>query len=947
MKKLSSCGYLLLLVFISLSHGLLAQTPDPLFPGFTDVTGTLVPGVEGVDESYVVWGDYDNDNDLDFILSGMSSGVEISQIWENSSGVFVNRTATIAPGFPQVEDAHFEWGDYDNDNDPDLLVTGFPATGPGICEIWINDVNQSGMFTKAPVNVQNDVVTYSSAAWGDYDNDGDLDIVLSGAIDATHRVTRICRNNGDNTFADILADIPAISYYPSMVFGDYDNDRDLDLILRGVVVDIPNNNSTRVADIWRNDDGTFVPLHSGLTPVNGGSSNWGDYDNDGDLDILLTAYNDDYGISEIWRNDNGTFVNNVNADLPPMEHSSQWADLDNDGDLDVVVSGYTGSSGTSGVHIWKNTGGSFTFAKALANGEYGGVLHCGDFDNDHDLDILLAGGDLFRLYRNESDQVNALPSQPSSLQSQLTDQTIVLTWSTATDDHSSRLTYNIRVGTTPGGSEVISPLASVPTGKRRIPEMGNAELKTSFKLKEPGPGTYYWSVQAVDNTYEGGGFAQEQSFIVPSHDPGILAPTLISRIPVNGANNVITGTTLKLTFSENIVLNSGSIRIYNFSSNQLITAIPLTTSNTGITGTQAIITPPVSFPNGSLLYIQIDGGTFHDQAGNVFGGIQDKSWSFTTIAAVADKTAPVLVSTSPVNHSTGVNEASPLVITFSEPVVWVTGQIKAIYSENGFIVIRGIDKETSTTTILGNTVTITPRTPLPSGTTLSIRIDEGMFRDASNNVFKGINSSGIWTFTTAVAPDIAAPFIVSTIPSKEAPDVDPGTTLTLHFNEYVQLHSGQVNVLQESANFALLKVDLDASNTVIDKATVVITLPSLLPVHESLYVQISPGAITDIAGNEFPGITDRQWQFSTQKIVTGIERHPAMTGITIQAHGEHTLIRIDNSEITIRVVSDVIGRPISYSGTGNEIMLRRHSGLLLLQATNGGEPVVWKVFIKE
>jgi hypothetical protein len=167
MKKLFPCDYRLrvLLVFISLNNGLWAQTPDPMFPGFTDVAGTLVPGVEGVDESYVVWGDYDNDNDLDFILSGSTYtnfGGGVSQIWENSSGVFVNRTATVAPGFPQIEEAHFEWGDYDHDNDPDLLLTGSPDESPGICQVWINDVNHSGVFTQAPISLPDNIVSYSS-----------------------------------------------------------------------------------------------------------------------------------------------------------------------------------------------------------------------------------------------------------------------------------------------------------------------------------------------------------------------------------------------------------------------------------------------------------------------------------------------------------------------------------------------------------------------------------------------------------------------------------------------------------------------------------------------------------------------------------------------------------------------------------------------------------------
>ncbi|MCP6769578.1 fibronectin type III domain-containing protein, partial [Klebsiella pneumoniae] len=69
------------------------------------------------------------------------------------------------------------------------------------------------------------------------------------------------------------------------------------------------------------------------------------------------------------------------------------------------------------------------------------------------------------------------------------------------------LSYNLRVGTTPGGSDIVAPQAS-STGYRRLVETGNAQLGLTARLGALKPGTnYYWSVQAVDTAFAGSAFA--------------------------------------------------------------------------------------------------------------------------------------------------------------------------------------------------------------------------------------------------------------------------------------------------------------------------------------------------------------------------------------------------------------------------------------------------------
>jgi hypothetical protein len=94
---------------------------------------------------------------------------------------------------------------------------------------------------------------------------------------------------------------------------------------------------------------------------------------------------------------------------------------------------------------------------------------------------------------------------------------IKLKWDKAVDDLTPQngLSYNIRLGTKPGGSDVINPMASVINGYRRIPAFGNVGQTTDgYTINNLSAGTYYWSVQAIDNEFAGGAWAEEKTFTI-------------------------------------------------------------------------------------------------------------------------------------------------------------------------------------------------------------------------------------------------------------------------------------------------------------------------------------------------------------------------------------------------------------------------------------------------
>ncbi len=291
---------------------------------FTEVSTSLT----SVSNSFVAWGDYDNDGDLDILLTGQTNtGQRIAKIYRNDGGgVFTDILAALTAVLGAGESLS-AWGDYDNDGDLDILLTGSGSGDLPVTKIYRND---NGNFVD--INASLTPVRNSSVAWGDYDNDGDLDILSTGAT-GSGSVSKIYRNDGGGSFIDINAPLPGVAG-GCVSWADYDSDGDLDILLTG------NSGSAPISKIYRNEgNGAFSDINASLPGIVSGSAAWGDYDNDGDLDILLTGISSAGPIAGVYRNDSGVFMN-IPASLRVAEFSSAaWGDYDNDGDLDILLAG--------------------------------------------------------------------------------------------------------------------------------------------------------------------------------------------------------------------------------------------------------------------------------------------------------------------------------------------------------------------------------------------------------------------------------------------------------------------------------------------------------------------------------------------------------------------------------------------------------------------------------
>jgi hypothetical protein len=238
------------------------------------------------------WADYDNDGRLDLYAGG--------SIYHNNGGLSFTRVANLFSG----DRNGVAWCDFNSDGKVDIAIAGGGTTG-----IYRNDGN--GVFTLLGGGIQGGStlqgVNNAAIAWGDYDNDGKPDLLVTGEKGGGLAFTGLYRNNGDGTFS--LAQntgLPQI-LWGAVAFGDFDNDGKLDILMNGLSGGGPVAWFTEV--YHNNSDGTFTALGAGLFGVEEGSVSVGDIDNDGYLDLLTDGFNYGSYVLHVYHNNgNNTFT---------------------------------------------------------------------------------------------------------------------------------------------------------------------------------------------------------------------------------------------------------------------------------------------------------------------------------------------------------------------------------------------------------------------------------------------------------------------------------------------------------------------------------------------------------------------------------------------------------------------------------------------------------------
>lgn len=387
-------------LIVTASIGLFA--PLPARAHFTAVTNGPVVTDRG-DSTGCAWGDYDNDGNLDLFVSNF--GTPFNYLYRNNGDGSFTRVTTGAIATDDANSEGATWGDYDNDGHLDLFV----AVGVGGNDLLYRN-NGDGSFTRVTSGpVMQSGGNSRGCAWGDYDNDGHLDLFVANEQGQNNF---LFRNNGDGTFTRItsgsIVNDGGASY--GCAWGDYDNDAFLDLF----VANLNQNNFL----YHNNGDGTFAKITSGRIVSDGGASQgcaWGDYDNDGLLDLFVANRNQrnflyhNEGNGAFTAITNGSVVNDVGYSWSPA-----WVDYDNDGFLDLFVANGPVSGSGQNNFLYRNNGdGAFTritTGSVVNDGASSDGCAWGDYNNDGFVDLFVSNlnDQNNLLYRNDGNSNNWL-----------------------------------------------------------------------------------------------------------------------------------------------------------------------------------------------------------------------------------------------------------------------------------------------------------------------------------------------------------------------------------------------------------------------------------------------------------------------------------------------------------------------------------------------------------
>ncbi|MEG5030101.1 FG-GAP-like repeat-containing protein [Microcoleus sp. AT8-B1] len=481
--------------------------------GFNESKRKDLPG------SNSAWGDYNNDGLLDVTLSRYEfnstsrRNAESTQIYRNIDNDFnIGNDFAFERQLPDVYpyDSQVTWGDSNNDGRLDILRTGVNNWGGFSTNLYRNEgaVNDQYSFNNWALPLS--LPRSGGAAWADYDNDGKLDILLTVPNSNNYPTAKLYRNLGDGTFSDIGLKLPGLGYFDfvsSVAWGDSNNDGKLDILLTGL-----DGEGKPIVKVYRNqtsinDPKGFYDSGVQIPGLEYAQATWGDYDNDGRLDILLRGRDRPYYeagqyITKIYRNTSSGSSDSFDDGV------QVYSDLEPFGGYDQVPS-----------TTW------------------------GDYDSDNKLDILVVHGSTTKVFHNNTSNTNTPPSPPTGLMVEPDGRNVTFKWNRAIDAQtpSLGLSYNLRVGTTSEGKDIISPM-SLDDGTRQLVGLGNVNQNTQWQLKDLPLGTYHWSVQAIDTAWAGSPFAEEGSFTLANSSTGLnlsvpetLIGTLSSTDPDNPA----------------------------------------------------------------------------------------------------------------------------------------------------------------------------------------------------------------------------------------------------------------------------------------------------------------------------------------------------------------------------------------------------------------------------
>ena len=378
--------------------------------------------------------DFDNDGLLDIVTSSWDPSQSLRLYRNDGRGRFVERT-NAAGLSEQTGGLNIVQADYDNDGWMDILVMRggwLMHNGQMRVSLLRNEGGDSFSDVTRESGLATPAYPSQSAAWADYDNDGDLDLfscnesIPESQEDSAGIVypSQLFENDGNGGFANVAlrAGVTNMRYCKGSAWGDYDNDGDMDLYLSNYADD---------NRLYRNDgDGTFTDVAPklGVTePIESFPTWFWDYDNDGWLDLFVAGYARDIdsvaadymGLPDslhardqtrdgarprLYRNTGGDGFEDVTArvglDDVNQSMGANFGDFDNDGYPDIYLgTGFPAFNALAPNVAYRNGGGvsfsNVTFSAGLGHIQKGHGIAFGDLDRDGDQDIFMQVGGFY------------------------------------------------------------------------------------------------------------------------------------------------------------------------------------------------------------------------------------------------------------------------------------------------------------------------------------------------------------------------------------------------------------------------------------------------------------------------------------------------------------------------------------------------------------------------
>ncbi len=457
-----------------------------------------------VDKSTLAIGDIDNDGDVDLFLSGMIDNfTSVTYLYINQNGVFEKSEQH----FQDIYSGNLLLGDITQNGFLDLIIVG----KSGNTDIAKRYNNQNGIFTEVTTNIE-PFGEYSAGDFGDFDVDGDLDLVISG-----NGQSAIYKNE-NGTFQKTDIEIKGLNY-AACKWIDYDNNGMLDIVAAGEYSALPNTL------FYKHKDQTFMEDEIYVENIMNGDLAWSDIDADGDLDLAITGYDKNLnGISYIYKNDNqGRFKRFSSSILGVSKSAVDWGDVLNDGTPELLITGSCDACGVLMTDIYKKADGFFTNINIGFHKVERGDIRYLDYDNDGDLDVFITGLDNFGskfsgLYKNNGRtnayRENTHPSMPTQLQEVISNNNVTLSWQRSVDDITPKPSINYHVVVKKiASTDELSTLDEM-VFNLKMPTSGNAGTSSQYKLLDLEKGTYAWTVQAIDGQYQTSDLADWKTFTI-------------------------------------------------------------------------------------------------------------------------------------------------------------------------------------------------------------------------------------------------------------------------------------------------------------------------------------------------------------------------------------------------------------------------------------------------